>query len=1153
MQAFVSGKVPFIGRTKPEQTPVISGKIKKMVRIMKITAIILLVGCLQVSAGGHSQTITLSEKNAPLQKIFKAIERQTDYVFFYDYDWLQKAKKVTIEAKNIPLLQALDICFKDQPLTYSIVGKNILIGLKDGNLTIEKEQRTSPKPPLSSIEVRGVITDENGIPLQGVNIAVKGTNKGTSTNIKGEFVLNNVDENAVLIISSVGYESQEIPVNSRTFIAIQLNISVSKLDEVQIIAYGQTTQRLNTGNVTTVKATDLEKQPVQNPLLALQGRVPGLFVTQNTGVAGGGVTVRIQGQNSIQSGNDPLYVIDGVPIISQLPRTGIEFLILGNSGNTPVGAPQAAGNPLSYLNPSDIESIEVLKDADATAIYGSRAANGAILITTKKAKPGKTKLDVNLQRGWGKVTRKLKMLNTRQYLDMRYEAYQNDGISISTLIQNSSNWDLTLWDTTRYTDWQKVLIGGTAAYSNINASLSGGSANIQYLLGATYHKETTVFPVSDDYADQKASVHFSLNNISANQNLRMQFSGNYMFDNNQLPGRDLTAPAIQMEPDVPPLYKADGSLNWAPTSSGTSTLINPLADVFAKYVNKTTNLISSLSIHYRVIDNLEFGASVGYTNMQTDDYNPTPIVAIRPERRNTIQQRTAAYGNRNINSWIIEPQITYRKEIAKGKLETLLGSTFLENNSKGGYMLGTGYTSDEVLKNMRAAASISTINFFSTQYKYNAIFGRLNYNWQNKYIFNLTLRRDGSSRFGSNNRFHNFGAVGAAWLFTQEGFVQKNLPFLSFGKIKGSYGTTGNDQINDYQYLSLYGPVSGVQLPYQNTAGVWPLGLPNPNLQWEETKKLQVGLDLGFIKDKLLFNVTYSRNRSSNQLLPYDLPSITGSSNIPAINFPATIQNRIWEVSINTKFINTKSIAWTIGINLTIPKNKLVKFPDLENSAYANSLVIGEPLDVQKLYQFLGVDPEGGFYKFQSTTDPFNPVFSTDATVLVSSFPKYYGGFQNGIEYKGFQLDFLIQFVKQIGQNLSFGFPASIIQPGNFFRVSSNQPATVLDRWHKPGDNASVKKISTTLFNSLWNNGNNVFGSDGAYTDASYIRLKNLALSWNFPSKWQKSLQMQNGRIYIQGQNLLTITNYDGLDPENRGYQSLPPLRVWTIGIQAGF
>ena len=357
------------------------GLTKKLLLIMNLTAILLLCGSLTLSAAGFSQKVTLSAKEVKLEKVFKEIKKQTGYGFLYTFELLDKAKPVTLSVKDAELEDVLALVFDQQPLTFNILEKTVVVKAK---LQAAEISNTTATPP---IDIKGRITNESGEAVAGVSVVVKGTNNGTTTNTNGEFSLANVDSKAILLISSTNIETLEIAVESRTLLLLTAKTKISPLDEVQIIAYGTTTKRLNTGNVTTVKARDIEKQPVTNPLLALQGRVPGMEITQNTGLPGSGINITIRGTNSIKNGNFPLYVVDGVTYSSQLlPNLGN---ILGLSGAGMNGYGNTPGNPLSYINPSDIESIDILKDAEATAIYGSRGANGVVLITTKKGKAGR--------------------------------------------------------------------------------------------------------------------------------------------------------------------------------------------------------------------------------------------------------------------------------------------------------------------------------------------------------------------------------------------------------------------------------------------------------------------------------------------------------------------------------------------------------------------------------------------------------------------------------------------------------------------------------------------------------------------------------------------------------------------------------------------
>ncbi len=1117
----------------------------KTCKVMKLTAMIMLVACLQVSARGYTQErVTLSRKDAPLSSVLDEIERQTGYHYFMNAQWEADAKKVSIKVANADLKTVLDICFKDQPLTYEIIKNTIVIRKKEDNQI--DNQILSP-PPLIS-QVTGTVVNDKGEPLVGASVFVKNTSRGTLTDNKGVFELKNVAKDAVLKISYAGYQSKEVGVNGENALNIVLFISNSSLDQVQVIAYGTTTRRLSVGNITTVTAETIEKQPVSNMLLALQSQVPGLFITQANGINGGGSTVRIQGQNSIGNGNDPFYVIDGVPYASSLLQTGFDG-VLGGGGAFGAGPNSAYGSPLNYINPSDVESVEILKDADATAIYGSRAANGAILITTKKGKAGAARFNLNLQQGYSDVGHFVDMMNTRQYLDMRYQAFRNDGINWTDPSVSAN--DLKVWDTTRYTNWQKMLIGGTGQYTNITGSLSGGSAFVQYLVSGTYNRQTTVFPGS--FADQKGSVHFSLTSASANQKFHLQFSGNYMLDDNKLPGTDLTGQAILLEPDAPALYSPDGSLNWEPDANGVSTWNNPLAVyTLQTFERKTNNLVSNAVLSYTIIPGLDIKTSFGYTDMKLSDYTPFPLSIYPPEQR-AYNSLYSEFANSTANSWIIEPQITYRRNISKGKLNLLFGGTRQQNQADETSLYGFGYSSAQLMQDIQAATTIGPVASAYNQYKYAALYGRVNYIWEDKYIIDLTGRRDGSSRFGSATQYHDFWSVAAGWIFSEEAPFKKS-KVLSFGKLHGSYGTTGNDQIQNYSFLSIYSPTYAQGLPYQNTSGLIPVGLSNPYLEWEETRKLQGGIDLGFFNNRILLNAVYSINRSSNQLLTTPLPTITGFVGIPA-NLPATIQNTDWEFTLNTVNIKTKYFTWTSRFNFTIPQNKLLAYPGIATSSASYSYVIGQPLNMVRVNHFIGIDPATGQYEFADkkgnpTTTPTYPVDYNDPedfNIILNLNPKFYGGFQNTFTYKGFLFDFTLSFVKQLGSNYNFYY-GSYYTPGSFGAGHSNQPTTVLNSWQKPGDLTPIAAYSTLYSQGV----GNLRGSDYAYTDASYIRLHNLSLSWQFPKKWIAASHLQDTRIYFQGQNLLMFTRDKVVADPETGLGALPPLRILTVGLKTG-
>lgn len=1097
-------------------------------RRCNLIVVLILTTILQLSARTYSQQITIQSASITIEQAFREIEKQSGYRFFYNELIIDKKQRITLDLQQASLTTALDILFKNLELNYTIIDKTINVTKKEYAPGLQK-----------NTTINGRVTDAGtGMPLSGATIKVKGSQNSTQSDEKGIFRLGNVPDDAVLLISYVGYADKELTVPAGSAaITIALSSKHSDLDAVQVIAYGTTTIRKSTGNVGTVSAKDLEKQPVNNPLLGMEGRLAGVFITQSTGLPGTGVTIRIQGANSLNSGNDPLYVVDGVPFVSQLLTTLTS--VLGSSGGAKVNGAtnNGSGNPLTYLNPADIESISVLKDADATAIYGSRAANGAVLITTKKGKAGKTVASVNVQNGWGKVAKKIRLLNTPQYLMLRKEAKRNDNLSIL-----STDYDINgFWDTTRYTDWQKELIGGTSWYTDGQLAISGGSEATQFRIGAGYHRETTVFP--GDFGYKKGSLSFNINHATLNQKFRLQFSGNYVTDDNRLNANDYTSTSMSLAPDAPALRDSAGNINWKTNAAGASTWSNPLATMLGSYRVKGNNLNSNLILSYRILKNLEVKSSFGYNRLEGSEISLLPLSIYAPETR-VNNTRTSTFSNSTVSSWIIEPQVQYRENIWKGKLEVLIGTTINKRNSNRAAYLGRGFTSDEVMGDIKSAATVTVQSTVFSEYATTSAFGRISYNLADEYILNFTARRDGSSRFGSENRYQNFGSVAAGWLFSNSKYVKNNVRWLSFGKLRGSLGTTGNDQIGDYQYLNLFSS-TGAGNPYQGTQGLLPAGISNAYIQWEKTKKLQGGLDLGFDEDKLLFTVNYFDNRSNNQLLPYPLPGATGTSSV-LTNLPALVTNKGWEFTLTKKWFDKADFSWATSVNYTSYKNRLQKYPGLDKSTLNGTYFIGSSTSTKIGYNFLGVDPGTGVYLFKDRfgNATASPV-AADRTYYYNTDPRFYGGLTNSISYKGFDLDLTFQFVKQNGTNNRFGNYAGGV---GVFNV--NQPTTVLDRWQNPGDKASVQRYSTG-YGIYVGAVNAQTASNAGISDASYIRLKNASLSYRLPLSLLRKSGISNVRVYCQGQNLLTFTKFKGLDPETRSSTSLPPLRIITIGLNA--
>jgi len=1082
---------------------------------MKLTTFIILIALMQASAASFGQKISLSERNVPLEKVLKSIEQKSGYVFFYDAKDLPNAR-VSVKLENADIEEALKSSIKDLPLKWEIVKNNVFLKKEEPSFIDRIVAR------FQAIDVRGRVVDEKGQGIPGATVKVKDGKQGTITDSKGNFELNGIDEGATLVISFLGYQNKEISANKELG-EIALELSTSKLDEVQVVAYGKTTKRFDIGNVASVKASDIEFSPVTNPLLAIQGRVTGINITQTSGYAGGTLNVQIQGQNSMINGSKPFIVVDGVPYPDQmLPNNA--GVLTGNGSN---------GNVLSYLNPADIESISVLKDADATAIYGSRAANGAILITTKKgAKVGAMRTDVRFDQGWQTAASFAKLLNTQQYLEMRHEGLKN-----SSAVVGDRDYDLNgAWDTTRYTDWQKELFK-TAKYTNLSGNISGGWDNVSYLAGATYHRETGVTPIQTP--NQIFSFHSSLSTSSANRRFKTTVTSNFQYNDNRLPGTDVAFYANTYAPDAPELYNPDGSLNWQPAKNTLSSFSNPVAYSAMRFEKlKISNLGLSGDLSYEIFPGFQTKLVGGFTQMNQNDVNGIPLSAVRPSSRPTSTNRSSFSTGRQ-STWNIEPQLNFQKDLGQSRLDVLLGGTLQQQERRSYGFTGSDYSSELLLENPAAAGRISDFASGASAYRYNAIFGRINYRYKDRYLLSSSIRRDGSSRFGPANRFSNFYSVGGGWIFTEEGFAKSIKPVLSFGKLRVNYGTTGNDQVGDYSYINSYGSY-GVGVAYNGVAALVPGQLFNPYLQWEQTRKLSAGINLGFLKDHILVDVSWYRNRSSNQLMNIPVPTTTGFNSIQT-NLPALVQNTGLEISLTTVNVKKRDFEWTSSFNITRNRNKLLKFDHLEENGFSNDFFIGRSLGTRKYFKYGGVNPTTGNYQFVKADGTLteDPDYDQDRTQFIDLQPAFYGGFNNTILWKGFSLDFLLQFAKNKSTNYSFGI---VEPPGSYNR---NQPVSVLSRWRKPGDQTDVQRFASDFSNSYQYGLRQ--GSDGGFVDVHYLRLKNISLTYQLPPSWLKVVR--SVQIYLQGQNVLTFSN-SLFDPETGSY--FPVLRTVTAGIKLG-
>lgn len=1076
---------------------------------MKLFILLMAISSLQVSGAGYGQLVTLHEENASLEQVFKSIHKQTGVSFVYARDQLKHTRPVTISVVNAALPAVLAACFRNQPITYVLEGNYVVVQRKQGLQQAVAQPDTLPV-------LRGHIVNEQAAAVAGATIRVKGTNLATSSDDKGDFVISVTSLDVVLIISSTNAEPLELAVNGRAslpFIVVQTR--TTNLDAVLINkGYYTTSRKLNTGSVSKVTAEEINRQPVANPITALQGRVPGLLITQRNGLPGGNLVVQIRGQNSIQQGNEPLYIVDGAPF-------GSENLLR-------VGAGLNANNPFNTINPLDIESIEVLKDADATAIYGSRGANGVILISTKKAKTGKISVNASAYRGWSRVTRTMDFMNTAQYLEMRREAFKNDAATPTV----ADALDLTQWDTTRYTDWKKKIIGNTAELTNVQASMTGGNKQLGYLLSSGYYSESTVVPGNSQYS--RGSVALNVTNSSENGRFSAVVSSSYSFDNNNMPSQDMMAFTNQ-PPNMYLPYDSIGKLQWG---EGGISYGNVFSFLLQTHHATADRLLANVNLAFKITGKLSLRTNFNYNSVDYKEKSTRPIASQDPFYN---PRGSASFGNTSSKTWNIEPQLDYHTALfPKGKLQLLVGSTWQQKKDGGIYLFGSGYTNDAQINSIAGAGTITIQNDYGL-YKFSSGYGRLNYNWDDKYLVNFVARQDASSRFGTGNRVAGFAAVGAAWLFSSERLVKKHLDVLSFGKLRASYGTTGNDRIGDYQYLDSWTNTANA---YQGQTGLRPTRLYNPHYGWEEIRKLDLGLDLAFFKGRLSLTADWFRHRSSNQLISSSLPDQTGFTSIIR-NIPAVIQNKGLELSITSVNVKGKDFSWNATLNVTVQRNKLLAFEGLATSNYATRYIIGKPISLNIGYTYLGIDPATGVYRFDDKNKD-GLLNNQDYSYQGTTNPDFFGGLNNIFNYKHFELSFLFEFRKQTGRHAIFGysyFPGSMV----------NQPVAVLDRWRKAGDVSTYQQFTQSYGSAAALAAGQAQNSSAAWTDASFVRLKNLALYYSLPATLTRKIKSTSVKVFLQGQNLLTLTDYIGADPENQSMIVLPPLRVLTAGMNIHF
>ena len=993
---------------------------------------------------------------------------------------------------------------------------------------------------VNDFTIKGKVLNKNQEPMIGATVTVTKYKGGAVVDMDGNFSmrLKELKLPCTLVVQYVGYQTARVTINNyhearRARIILQEdNYS---LDDVMVVGYGQSSRKKLTGAVAKVTSSVIAQSTQESPIMALQGNASGVYVQQSSGVPGSGSTsIVIRGVGTLTSKSDPLYIVDGIPFSSN-----------GSSSNNAIG-PTSNGifeqpNVLSLINPADIESIEVLKDADATAIYGTRGANGVVLITTKKGQTGKVKVNANYAATVGYVGKTLDFLGVDDYIDLRKKAVAND-LAKGYLKEDNYNVlnfpDLLLWDTHKDYNWQESMMGKTSWGHDAQLQVSGGNKNTAFLVSGSFYTSNTVLMSSDEYSRWSTRANISHHT----DDHRFKIEAGFTFSKIDMLAKGGQSPYYYLNtaPNTP-IVDESGKPYYIP---GDRDYFSPSRFLAYTGDSETASFLSNFQMSYQIIKNLTAKVSVGYNYTSTDQANKYERFYNNPFDES--RYNFADYFAMDNQSFLVEPQLTYDIHIAKGKLSTLLGATYNVSNYTRQQMRGSKFPSDAFLDDITSAAEISNVQNPKTQSKTASIFARFTYDWDSKYLISGIFRRDGSSRFGPGHRFGNFYSVGAAWLFGNEEFVKESAigSFLSHGKLRFSYGRTGNDGIGDYAYMTGY---STTQYPYEGQIGMYPAKIGNKDLHWESTYKMDLGLEVGLLNDRALLNVTWFHNISTDLLTNGYLPAQTGFQSFPT-NLDAEILNRGWEIELNTQNIKTANFLWKTSFNLTIPHNELTKFKDLATSSYNRNYVLGESLDVIKGYNYLGIDNQNGMPQFEDLNGDGRIDNTNDYKVLGSLDPKFYGGMTNSFTYKGFTLDFSLYFRHK---PLQYGYLWRYMYPiGMQYNVTKEMAENY---WTTPGEDAEYPGLAASESSPVYTQFRNYLSySQKAYSKGSYLRLKDVTFSYNLPAKWLTMVNMSALRLYIQGKNLFTVTKYDSYDPET-GDGGIPPLTSWVLGFNMTF
>jgi len=1142
---------------------------------MKLSAVFILALTLQLSAAAFSQKLALTERNAPLEKVILAIEKQTGYYFFFDESWLRESDKVTIDVKNETLKNVLDLCFKNSALTYSIVDSTIVLKPKDRSSSEEGSPNT-PVPVF--IEVRGLVTDENSKALQGVSVAIKGANIGAMTDVNGRFVLQVPDNGGVLVISYIGYKTIETKVTKPADLRFSMEREESESEEVVVIGYGTTKKRDLTGSVSSLK---IENEPIGTTSsigYQLAGKMAGLTVSTTSAQPGGEMIFRIRGATSPSLNSTPLIIVDGFPVNSPT-----DFSPDIGTGSTRYKTGRQ-DNALSSINPHDIASIDVLKDASATAIYGARAANGVIIITTKRGSSGKAKVTYSSNFSTQQIARKYDMLNASDFMKVwnLYQKenwlYDNGAFPYGTKDPSEITVPLVPMYTQEQinnpevdTDWfSEILRKGRQQQHNI--SINGGNENTLYLISLNYFDQKGIFK-NNNYRRYNARLNL---NQKLGEHLKTGIS--FMISRNLY--------------DNVPLGSGTGE---ASTLQDAVTAFNPLIPVRDADGNYTLNPAATYQANpvslLEIIDNTNKERLLGTIFLEAEPVRDLKLrmnlgVDRNFQKRGVYLPKTTLYGQKfngdatieqmDNSDYLAEYTANYSKKISSHNFGFLAGYSYQTFNRQGivsrnydfisdafrYYNLGAGQAPRPVAGSSGGKSAIAS--FFS----------RVNYSFLGKYLLTATFRGDGASNFSKNHKWGYFPSVAGAWRISEENFMESIRPVVSSLKLRVSYGKTGNSNIG-YAAYSQFSPFDSYSFNNVLYNGVALTQLGNPNLKWETTSEFNVGLDFSLLNNRINVTTDYYYRVASDLL---DWRALLSYNEVQSIadNIGKT-EGKGFELNINTVNIEGADLTWTSDFTFFTNKNNWKeRSPYWKPTAYQGyhdpirsfygyisdgivqpgKTVSGMPGAVPGQTKILDID---GYAKDNNgvilvddkgkplkTGEPDGSINDADKVYLGTSDPKFTLGFNNKVQYKNFDLSVYVYGNFKYLHWERYNYQSTLLDMTIWMTQGKNLPSSV-------GESFSSENLGGTRI-GFFQTKNPLRDDLSSYNfkEISFVRVRNITLGYAPPIK--KTSVIKGLRIYIDANNPFLITNYDGLDPEMDNVRfAYPNVRSNTIGLEVNF